>query len=115
MSVAIAVICILAVLLYIVIKSPFSYPYFIYNFDVSGKRIPQIDDLLNMFLIHGGFECIQNHQKKIEQWKKRVVGKLSIALRKNIGDNNIYVLWMIVGFSCFILYVHKLDIGREIM
>lgn len=32
----------------LVFKSPFHYPYFIHYFDVSGKRKPQIGDLMNV-------------------------------------------------------------------
>lgn len=82
LSVAIVGICILAVLLYIVFESPFSYPYFIHEFDVSGKRSPQIDDLLDTFLISGGFEHIQNHQEKIEQWKQESCQRIEHCLMK---------------------------------
>lgn len=69
MVMTICIIGIIAVLLYSVLKSPFSYPYFNYKFDVSGKRGPHIEDFLDMFLISGGFTNIQNHQRVIEQWK----------------------------------------------
>lgn len=62
-------ISIILILLHIVLKSPFSYPYFIYSFDVSGKRKPHIEDFLDTFLISGGFKRIQSHQMIIERWK----------------------------------------------
>lgn len=62
-------ISIILILLHIVLKSPFSYPYFIYSFDVSGKRKPHIEDFLDTFLISGGFKRIQYHQMIIERWK----------------------------------------------
>ena len=65
----ILMICIELFLLHVILKSPFSYPYFIHRFDVSGKRSPHIEDLLDTFLISGGFIRIQSHQKVIEQWK----------------------------------------------
>ncbi len=65
----ISVISIIVALLYSILKSPFSYPYFIYEFDVSGKRGPHIEDFLDIFLNSGGFANIQIHQKVIEQWK----------------------------------------------
>lgn len=76
------IVCILGVLLYLVFKSPFSYPYFVYNFDVSRKRGPQIDDLLDTFLISGGFENVQNHQKKIDQWKQESCQRIERSLMK---------------------------------
>ena len=78
----ISAICISAILLYIIFKSPFSYPYFIHNFDISGKRGPQIDDLLDMFLISGGFADVQNHQKKIKQWKQESCLRIEHSLMK---------------------------------
>lgn len=80
--IVIAIVCILTVLLYLIFRSPFSYPYFIYNFDVSGKRRPQIDDLLDMYLISGGFTEIKNHHKKIEQWKQESCQRIEHSLMK---------------------------------
>lgn len=67
--VIICIILMLILILYFILKSPFSYPYFIHQFDVSGKRQPVIEDYLDMFLISSGFTEIQAHQKVIEQWK----------------------------------------------
>ena len=80
--VACIIACILAILLYVIFKSPFSYPYFIYNFDVSGKRGPKIDDWLDMFLISGSFADVQNHQKKIAQWKQESCQRVEHSLMK---------------------------------
>lgn len=101
MGMSIVAICILSIILYLIFKSPFSYPYFIYNFDVSGKRIPQIDDFLDRFLICGAFECIiQNHQKKIEQWKQESCQRIEHSIMKKyrkqqylhaLDDNNAFV------------------------
>lgn len=74
--------CVLVIFLYHIFKTPFSYPYFICNFDVSGKRKPQIDDLLDMYLISGGFTEIENHQKKIEQWKQKSCQRIEHSLLK---------------------------------
>lgn len=68
--------------LYIVFKSPFSYPYFTHEFDVSGKRSPQINDLLDDFLISGGFKSIQYHQEKIDQWKQATCQQIEHSLLK---------------------------------
>lgn len=71
-GIIVLIICFVPILLCILyenLKSPFSYPYFDYQFDVSGKRSPHIEDYLDMFLISGEFEKIWSHQKTIEQWK----------------------------------------------
>lgn len=53
-----------------VLKSPFHYPYFYRCFDVSGKKNPQIEDYIDLFLIAGNFEVIQKHNEGINRWKK---------------------------------------------
>lgn len=81
-SMTISITFIVIGLLYLVLKSPFSYPYFIHEFNVSGKRSPQIDDLLDTFLISGGIEHIQNHQRKIDQWKQDSYQRIEHSLLK---------------------------------
>lgn len=56
--------------IYFVLRSPFHYPYFYYAFDVSGKRMPQIEDYIDRFLNAGNFVLIQNHNEKIKTWKE---------------------------------------------
>lgn len=94
------VVCILAILLYSNFRSPFSYPYFTYKFDVSGKRSPQFDDLLDAFLISGGFLNIQSHQKKIDLWKQESNQRIAHSFMKEyrrkqylreLDDNNAFV------------------------
>lgn len=71
--------CALGILLYAILKSPFSYPYFVYNFDVSGKRNPRIEDLLDNYLISGGFGVIQSHKSESSNGNKIIFGKLNVA------------------------------------
>ena len=82
-SLTILMICIVLFLLYTILKSPFSYPYFIHRFDVSGKRSPHIDDFLDTFLIDGGFTRIQSYQKVIEQWKSDSHQRIEKSILKN--------------------------------
>lgn len=82
-SIVVLMICIVLVLLYVILKSPFSYPYFIHRFDVSGKRSPHIEDYLDMFLISDGFRKIQSHQKVIEQWKANSQQRIAKSILKN--------------------------------
>lgn len=37
------------VVLCFIFKSPFVYPYFVWDFDVSGKRNPKIEDLIGVY------------------------------------------------------------------
>ncbi len=83
MIITIVIICIILILLYVILSSPFSYPYFIHEFNVSGKRNPNIDDYLDKLLISGGFTDIQAHQKMIEQWKLDSNQEIKKSILKN--------------------------------
>ena len=96
--------CLIIILLYFIFKSPFSYPYFIYEFDVSGKRDPQIDDLIDTFLISGGFEYIKSHQRAIDQWRQKSCKQIEHSLIKTyrkqqykrvLDDNNAFVFHIV--------------------
>lgn len=63
-------IIILCLIIHKILKSPFEYPYYEYNFDISRKRNPQPEDFLDQFLIDGGFERIRKHESIIQQWKR---------------------------------------------
>lgn len=100
----ISVIGVLGFLLYCILKSPFSYPYFTYTFDVSGKRSPQIDDLLDTFLISNGYKDIQEHQRKIEKWKQESCQRIEQSILKKhrrrqykraLDDGKAYVFYMV--------------------
>ena len=56
---------------YIMNHNPFIYPYFDYIFDVSGKRLPKMEDYIDRFLIDNGFRQVQAHKNKIEEYKQR--------------------------------------------
>lgn len=70
-----------------ILKSPFRFPYFEYTFDVSGKRKPQIEDLLDNFLISGNFLIIQKHSESIQQWKADCENKISKSKLKGYRTN----------------------------
>ena len=67
-----------------ILQSPFKYPYFVHVFDVSGKRNPQIENLLDDFLINDGFKKIVNYRKIIENWKDKSKNKLNKSLLKKL-------------------------------
>lgn len=64
-----AVALIIGIALLNILKSPFEYPYYTHNFNVTGKRSPNMDDLIDGFLICDGLTEIQNHYGKIQSWK----------------------------------------------
>lgn len=78
------VLCVIFVvfllILHDILHSPFQFPYFIYEFDVSGKRKPSIENCLDEFLVSGGFSMIESYCDDVEQWKfasiQRVEGSI---------------------------------------
>lgn len=80
-------LCVVLVLLFIslvfviffsVLRSPFNYPYFHLNFDVSGKRAPNPYDLIDHYLCENGFDDFEQHDNLIKTWKndcKKIIEK----------------------------------------
>lgn len=59
------------IILYCYGKNPFSYPYFEWTFDISGKRKVDSDELIDTFINDGYFHLIPEHVKKVESWKEQ--------------------------------------------
>ena len=67
------IICIpiIIYLLYRILSNPFSYPYYTYEFDVSGKRNVNIEDYIDRFLCDPkNWRSIQQHEQTIRRWKR---------------------------------------------
>lgn len=77
--VAILSIVIIAVLIF---KSPFHYPYFRYTFDITGRKAPNIEDLIDEYLIEYHFEMIDRHEKNIKAWKDDCLQKINNSILK---------------------------------
>lgn len=73
----------------LVFKSPFHYPYFIHYFDVSGKRKPQIDDLIDEFINLANFHKIQKHNNYIFLWKQECQKKIEKSKIKNYRKSSL--------------------------
>ena len=86
----IGIIGIISLLLVLIFRNPFKYPYFTYGFDVSGKRNPQFEDLLDRFLIEGGFTPIAAHKEKIEEWKLYCQQKALKSIFKKLRLSQFY-------------------------
>ena len=56
-------------IIYLTLQSPYEYPYFTYEFDVSGKRLPKVENLIDTFIIDGNFALIHKHYKTVQNWK----------------------------------------------
>ena len=71
------------IILVLILKSPFAFPYFFHSFDVSGKRNPQINDLIDEYFIAGNFDAIQKHYDEIQRWKEKCQSEIEHSLLKN--------------------------------
>lgn len=74
-----AVVIIIAIILviYFILKSPFKYPYYDMTFDVSGKRSPDVYDLIDEHLNKFGFDEFSKHFERVEQWKATCSEKIN--------------------------------------
>lgn len=99
----ISVVFFVVFILYLIFKSPFKYPYFKYYFDVSGKRNPDIENLIDNFLNQRKFLVIETHEKEIERWKMECHRKIERSILKNyrtkqyqksLDDDNAYNFYL---------------------
>lgn len=70
------------VVLWLIFRSPFKYPYFMYSIDISGRRQPEPEDLIDEFLIAGGFQIVNRHECYICDWKKKCEAKIERSILK---------------------------------
>lgn len=63
-------------ILYAIFASPFKYPYFILDIDVSGKRHPNIEKLIDNYLIEHGFAEFETHMQKVCRWKEESLARV---------------------------------------
>ena len=63
--------CVSIFIIYLILRNPFQYPYFVFSFDVTGKRKINIEDYIDNFLRNEqNWYMIKDHQQKIQEWKK---------------------------------------------
>ena len=75
------IILITLFILYLILKSPYHYPYFYHVFGISGKRRLNIDDLIDNYIISGHSDLIQSHYEMVEKWKEE---NIAIIEKKKI-------------------------------
>ncbi len=76
----IVILLLIIVLSFILISTfdnPFKYPYYYKDFDVSGKKLPAMEDQIDEFLNNGYFYEISNHQNLINEWKIKSEQKIN--------------------------------------
>ncbi|MDE5592419.1 MAG: HNH endonuclease [Clostridiales bacterium] len=102
--IGIAVIALAAFIIYSILKSPFKYPYYTVTFDVSGKRSPNVEDLLDEHINTYGIAEFTEHCKSVAAWKASCRERIEKSKLKNlrtrqyeeiIDDNNMFCFELI--------------------
>ena len=62
-------VIVIIIIIYRILRSPFEYPYFNHSFDVSGRRMPDITELIDTYLIEYRLTEIDAHEQRIKAWK----------------------------------------------
>ncbi len=91
--ITVSVIAALIVLSYLILRSPFIYPYYDKTIDISGKRSPDIYVLIDSELCANGFDEYERHYNSVKEWKASCEAKIE-------KSNMIRLLMM---SSCFAL------------
>lgn len=79
----IVMIAILVGVLVWVFSSPFKYPYKVIVFDISGRRDPKDEDLVDNYMIHHGFSPFSEHFKYVQKWKNECENRIANGKLKN--------------------------------
>lgn len=80
------ILCILALIISIVreLSSPFQYPYYKKIFDVSRKRLPNIEEYIEQFICDGGFSEFEFHKQVIADWNAKCEKYIESSRLKNL-------------------------------
>lgn len=83
--IAVSIILLLTVVNIIryILRCPFEYPYFVHNFDVSGKRNPEMNDLIDQYLNNGYFSAIEKHYQTVQKWRNECEIRIQKSFLKN--------------------------------
>lgn len=93
-----------SLILYLFLRSPFQYPYYTKTLDISGKRLPNIEDLIDEYLNTDGISEFSEHYKYLTTWKAACEERIKNAklkkLRieqylKSIDDDNLFIFKLI--------------------
>lgn len=82
--IAIAAISIIGCICYFILKSPFKYPYYIIDIDISGRHSPLIEDIVDEYLIANGINEFTNHYESVKNWETACQNKISKSTIKKL-------------------------------
>ena len=78
------IIALISFVIYSIFKSPFEYPYHTITFDVSGKRSPNVNDLIDNHLNTYGFNEFPAHYEIVKQWKNECQERIKKSKLKRL-------------------------------
>ncbi len=94
-AVSVAVLVAIGVLVWAIFgrkdEQAFSYPYFEKEFDVTKLRQPQACEVIDHFLISGGYDEIAQHEEKVQKWmqtNERIISNSPFSFRKRRDYTN---------------------------
>lgn len=82
--IGIIVLLLIGYLCYFILKSPFKYSHCIIEIDISGRRSPLIENIVDEYIIANGITRFTNHYESIQNWKTACQNKISKSLFKKI-------------------------------
>ncbi len=82
--ITVSVIAALIVLSYLILRSPFIYPYCDKTIDISGKRSPDIYVLIDSELCANGFDEYERHYNSVKEWKASCEAKIEKSVLKKL-------------------------------
>ena len=87
---SVIVIALVITAIFLILKSPFRYPYFRSYFNVSGKRNPKIDVFIDEYLNLGHFSTIKAHHKDILLWRQKCQERIQKSKMKNYREKQFH-------------------------
>lgn len=78
------IIAAIGLIIYAILKSPFEYPYYTITFDVSGKRSPDINYLIESYLNSQGIDEFSQHYELVKRWKSDCLKRISESKLKKL-------------------------------
>ena len=87
-----------------VLSSPFYYPYFVHSIDISGRRDPQVEELIDEYLIKYKMSEIEEHRWVIEKWKYDSLQIIAKSRLRNYREKQYYSVLDDAHAYLFILY-----------
>ncbi len=74
------IISIVCIVLYLIFRNPYQYPYKVIHFDISGRRNVKFEDELDRYLCKYGTSTFSQHYNYVQNWKKQTEAQIGKSL-----------------------------------